>query len=228
MLNSLPVLGSGGTATRRRRAAAPGYDGRMQRHPPSRPADPAAAAAPGEPQADADFRQAMGGVRPRPASQRVEPPRRPLSTRPLSSEADERAVLAELLDDCIEPEAMESGDVLVYRAGGIQDSVWRRLRRGGYHIGAELDLHGLNREAARQRVAAFLAHCQDHDLRAVRIIHGKGNGSPNSGPVIKALLDGWLRKRRDVLAFCSARPHDGGTGAVYVLLRASQSPAPSR
>mgnify|MGYP000456310711 FL=1 len=135
-------------------------------------------------------------------------------------------MLAELLDDTLEPEAIESGDVLVYRAPGIQDTVWRRLRRGGYRIAAELDLHGLNRDAARHAVVQFLAHCQDHDLRAVRIIHGKGNGSPNSGPVIKALLDGWLRKRKDVLAFCSARPHDGGTGAVYVLLRASQRQLP--
>jgi DNA-nicking Smr family endonuclease len=196
----------------------------MQRPDPTqRPSGPQP-----EAEADIDFRQAVGDVRPRPASDRVEPPRRQLSTRPLSSEADERAVLAELLDDCIDPEAMESGDVLIYRGGGIQDSVWRRLRRGGYRISAELDLHGLNRDKARQEVTEFLAYCQDRDLRAVRIIHGKGNGSPNTGPVIKALLDGWLRKRKDVLAFCSARPHDGGTGAVYVLLRASHTPAASR
>jgi DNA-nicking Smr family endonuclease len=68
-------------------------------------------------------------------------------------------------------------------------------------------------------VAQFIAECRDRDLRCVRIVHGKGNGSPNSGPVLKGLLDGWLRRRRDVLAYVSARPVDGGTGAVYVLLR---------
>ncbi len=73
-------------------------------------------------------------------------------------------------------------------------------------------------------VNQFLADCQDRGVRCVRIIHGKGNGSPNTGPVIKALLDGWLRRRRDVIAFCSARPADGGTGAVYVLLRAVSRP----
>jgi DNA-nicking Smr family endonuclease len=166
----------------------------------------------------------MSGVQPKAASDRLPPKRHQPSTRPRSSEADERAVLEELLSDAIDPEMIESGDTLVYRAEGIQDSVWRRLRRGGYHIGAELDLHGLNRDAARYAVAEFLAQCQDRNVRAVRIIHGKGRGSPNSGPVIKALLDGWLRRRKDVLAFCSARSHDGGTGAVYVLLRASQTP----
>lgn len=189
---------------------------------------------PGQPEQESrggeqvEFRQAMDGVRPRAASDRLPPDRRRPSTRPRSTEADERAVLEELLSDTLEPEAIESGDTLVYRAPGLQDSVWRRLRRGGYHIGAVLDLHGLNRKLAQRAVAEFLAHCQDQNLRSVRIIHGKGRGSPNSGPVIKTLLDGWLRRRKDVLAFCSARPHDGGTGAVYVLLRASQSQGVSR
>ena len=190
----------------------------MPHIPTSKPAqDPAA-----EP-ADVDFRAAMSGVRPSTAPDRLEPVIRRPSTRPRSTEADEQAVLEEMMSDSLNPEDIESGDTLTYRGDGIQDSVWRRLRRGNYHIRAELDLHGLNRDAARQAVAQFLADCQNNDARCIRIIHGKGRGSPNSGPVIKALLDGWLRRRKDVLAFCSARPHDGGTGAVYVLLRASQT-----
>lgn len=177
-----------------------------------------------EGQDDVDFRQAMSGVKPQAATDRLEPLARRPSTRPRSIEADEQAVLMEMMSDSLDPEDIESGDTLTYRGDGIQDSVWRRLRRGNYHIRAELDLHGLNRDAARQAVAEFLAVCQNNDARCIRIIHGKGRGSPNSGPVIKALLDGWLRRRKDVLAFCSARPHDGGTGAVYVLLRAAQTP----
>ena len=172
---------------------------------------------------DEDFRRAMAGVAARAASDRLPPQSRPPSTRPLQSEEDERAVLAELLVGPYEPEAIEAADLLAYRAPGLQDSVWRKLRRGSFRIGAELDLHGLNRAAAQQAVAVFLADCQNQGRRCLRIIHGKGRGSPNTGPVIKALLDGWLRRRKDVLAFCSARPHDGGTGAVYVLLSASQS-----
>lgn len=165
------------------------------------------------------FRSAMAGVRRKPAAQHVTLRGGPVSARPRQTELDEQEVLKELLLDP-EPDALESGDTLLYRMDGVQDSVMRKLRRGQYALQAELDLHGLNREAARLEVVRFLAHCQDRGHRCVRIIHGKGNRSPNSGPVIKALVDSWLRRRNDVTAFCSARPVDGGTGAVYVLLRA--------
>jgi DNA-nicking Smr family endonuclease len=166
------------------------------------------------------FRGAMSDVRLRGPATHVAPHRPPPSTRPRQAELDDLAVLAEMLDGP-DPETFESGDTLTYRGDGIQGSVWRRLRRGGYRIEAELDLHGMNRDKARLAIVAFLARCQDRRQRCVRIIHGKGNGSPNSGPVLKRLVDGWLRKRRDVLAFSSARPEDGGTGAVVVLLRSA-------
>lgn len=163
------------------------------------------------------FREAVRDVRQKAPSEHVTLTGKRLSTLPRSRQADDAQVMRELLDE--PDELFESGDTLSYRAEGIQDSVVRKLRRGQYRIERELDLHGLNRDRAKEAVVRFLALCQDQDLRCVRIIHGKGNGSPNSGPVIKSLLDGWLRKRRDVLAFCSARQADGGTGAVYVLLR---------
>ena len=164
------------------------------------------------------FAEAMRGVAPIKAKHHVLPNGRVLSTRPRQSEADERAVLSEMLDEP-DPDWLESGDTLLYRAPGIQDGVLRKLRRGQYRIERELDLHGLNRNQAHSAISEFLAYCKDQDVRCARVIHGKGNGSPNSGPVIKTLLDGWLRKRHQVLAFCSARPVDGGTGAIYVLLR---------
>ena len=168
------------------------------------------------------FAEAMKGVAPLKAKQHVLLSGKVLSTRPRQSEADEQAVLREMMDDP-EPDQLESGDTLLYKMPGVQDSVMRKLRRGQYRVERELDLHGQNRNEARESVVRFLAWCKDQDVRCVRIIHGKGNGSPNSGPVIKARLDGWLRKRADVLAFCSARPVDGGTGAVYVLLRAAST-----
>lgn len=172
------------------------------------------------PDDDADlFRLATFGVRRQPPSQRYSEQTPPPPPEPRQRRADEREVLRELLSDP-DPEIVESGDTLSYRAPGVQDGVLRRLRRGHYRIDAELDLHGLNRERARHAVADFLAGCHARDRRCVRIIHGKGNGSPNSGPVLKALLASWLARRRDVVAYCSARPVDGGTGAVYVLLRA--------
>jgi len=156
-----------------------------------------------------------------PPSDRLPPVLKPLPVpHPRQRELDDAAVMAELMLEPLYPEDFESGDTLSYRGEGIQDSVWKKLRRGQFRLQAECDLHGLNRDDARLEISRFLAQCADQDRRCVRIIHGKGNGSPNSGPVIKRALDGWLRKRKDVLAFCSARLHDGGTGAVYVLLRA--------
>lgn len=163
------------------------------------------------------FRASISGVKPLAASHHAHERPKP-SARPLQKEADERAVLAELLNDP-EPDMLESGDTLIYQGPGLQDGVFRKLRRGQFRMQSELDLHGFNRDGAKLAVTRFLAHCQDQNYRSVRIIHGKGNGSPNSGPVIKRYLDSWLRKRQDVVAFCSARPVDGGTGAVYVLLR---------
>ena len=164
------------------------------------------------------FRDAMNGVRAQRPSERVALKPTPPAPSPRHSTADEAAVIAELLDGP-DPDTFESGDTLSYKAPGVQDRVLRQLRRGTYRLEGELDLHGLNRDKARHAVSGFLAYCHDMDRHCVRIIHGKGNGSPNSGPVIKRQLDGWLRKYRDVLAFCSARPEDGGTGAIYVLLR---------
>ncbi len=164
------------------------------------------------------FRRAMSDVRraPPPQHERERPP--PRAPEPRQRWADDREVLKEMLAEP-DPEWLESGDTLQYRAPGVQESVLRQLRRGRYRIEKELDLHGYNQEQAALALSDFLALCQDRDLRCVRIIHGKGNGSPNSGPVLKSRLDGWLRRRRDVVAFCSARPLDGGTGAAYVLLR---------
>ena len=168
------------------------------------------------------FGAAMAGVRRKTPNERVPraTPRPP--AEPRHSVADERAVLAELLSGP-DAEEFESDGTMTFTAPGVQDRVLRQLRRGAFRLDSELDLHGLNREKARAAVVAFIAESRVRDHRCVRIIHGKGNGSPNSGPVIKRLLDGWLRKLRDVLAFCAARPQDGGSGAIYVLLRRAQS-----
>ncbi|MGH8481071.1 MAG: Smr/MutS family protein, partial [Nevskiaceae bacterium] len=137
------------------------------------------------------------------------------SPRPLQHEADE----LEALRESREGPLPDVGDELSYRTGGIQDSVFRRLRRGAYRIGAELDLHGMRWDEAKVAMVRFLAASRDGGARCVRIIHGKGLRSKGDGPVLKQRIDGWLRQRSEVLAFCSARREDGGTGAVYVLLR---------
>jgi len=86
-------------------------------------------------------------------------------------------------------------------------------------VEAQLDLHGLTAAQARAALATFLRDCRIHGLRCVRIIHGKGRGSHNRQPVLKGKVNHWLRQRDEVLAFCTARPVDGGGGAVYTLLK---------
>jgi DNA-nicking Smr family endonuclease len=109
---------------------------------------------------------------------------------------------------------------LSFQRGGVRDQVMRRLRRGLYPIEDELDLHGLNQTAARDQLAQFIVRSRDAGRRCVRIVHGKGYRSGARGPVLKAAVNLWLRRHMDVMAFSSARMIDGGTGAVYVLLRA--------
>jgi len=111
-------------------------------------------------------------------------------------------------------------DALSFQRAGVRTQVVRRLRRGLVPIEAELDLHGLSQAAARDQLAEFLALSHAGGRRCVRIIHGKGFRSGARGPVLKVAVDGWLRRHLNVMAFTSARAIDGGTGAVYVLLRA--------
>lgn len=130
-----------------------------------------------------------------------------------------RETLEESLTGLPDPNEPLLGDGLWFARPGVQDATLRKLRRGYYSIGAELDLHGLRAEAARLALLEFIQTAHERRTRCVRIIHGKGYRSGPRGPVLKQKLNGWLRQRDDVLAFCSARIEDGGTGAVYVLLR---------
>jgi DNA-nicking Smr family endonuclease len=113
-----------------------------------------------------------------------------------------------------------TGDAaLTFQRPGVRIQMMRRLRRGLLPIEDELDLHGLSQTAARDRLADFIARSRDGGCRCVRIVHGKGYRSGVRGPVLKSAVNLWLRRHMDVMAFVSARAIDGGSGAVYVLLR---------
>ncbi len=112
-----------------------------------------------------------------------------------------------------------SEESLSFRRSGIQERLLSRLRNGHFSMEAELDLHGMTIPLAQQALTTFIADCQHYHIRYARVIHGKGWGSKDHKPVIKTWLNGWLREMEEVLAFCSARIEDGGTGALYVLLR---------
>jgi DNA-nicking Smr family endonuclease len=175
------------------------------------PSDPDAAA----------FVIAMSGVAPLPVANRVvlgEPPPPP---RPKQFAADEQAALQESLHGPIDlQDRLEGGDEANYLRTGLANTVLRDLRRGRWVIQDEIDLHGLNRDAARLMLAGFLAACLQQGQRCVRVIHGKGHGSPQKLSVLRQLVRGWLAQRDEVLAYCQARPQDGGEGALIVLLRA--------
>lgn len=114
---------------------------------------------------------------------------------------------------------MGPGDVLVFAGPGVQRRTIERLRRGRFPVEADLDLHGRTVTDAVAVLSRFIEDACRRGRRCIRIVHGKGFGSPHGRPIMKANVDRWLRNRPEVLAFCSALPPDGGTGAVYVLLR---------
>lgn len=113
----------------------------------------------------------------------------------------------------------DAGESLYFARPGLQQRLLQRLRRGQLPSEAELDLHGLTVAAAHFAITRFLSNCGELGIRSARIIHGKGYGSRERAPVLKSRLNHWLRERPEVLAFCSSRPDQGGTGAVNVLLR---------
>lgn len=145
-------------------------------------------------------------------------------TRPVPQKTleDQALVRQEMLSLEHDPAEIETGEEMLFMRPGLQHGLMRKLRRGQFAIGADLDLHGLTVAPARDALSGFLAECRASNVYCVRIIHGKGRSSPGKKPVLKVKLQAWLQQIDDVLAFCSARPCDGGTGAVYVLLRRSK------
>ena len=169
------------------------------------------------------FRRAMEGVTPlkrKPGIRRKPAPRKKPVHRhaPAAGEAQPRF--------SGHPDDQACPDRLYFeRAGGARKSVLKRLRAGKLPVESKLDLHGLNVEQARQQLIEFLDECRRFDYRHVLVVHGKGFRSESS-PVIKPMVNRWLREASEVLAFCSARPNDGGTGAIYVLLRKTRDEGP--
>jgi len=165
------------------------------------------------------FRRAMADVRPLP--QRPGLPARP-RPRPVAkfSRAGHNDILREGKIEPVDPAALETGEAMAFRRAQVREDVLRKLQRGQFAVEAEIDLHGLGQHAAHDSLRQFLNVSVLHGLRCVRVIHGKGLRSGPGGPVLKHVVNHWLRKVENVAAFASARPVDGGTGAVYVLLAA--------
>ena len=166
------------------------------------------------------FRHAVGDAVPLPPSGRASPSRARPAPAARQRELDEQAALAASLSDEIDIERLlETDEALSFRRETVAPEVLARLRRGHWVVQDQIDLHGLRTDEARDALVAFIARALKREQRCLRIIHGKGLGSIGREPVLKGKVLKWLVQREEVLAFCQARPTDGGSGALIVLLK---------
>lgn len=168
------------------------------------------------------FREATRGVKPLTRATRVAghaPKPRPRARLAGAARAQE---LEQILHGSPDEPELSAAEPSRFARDGVPESILRKLRRGEYRVQGELDLHGLTQAQARVQLHEFLLAALQRGARCVRIVHGKGLRSGAAGPVLRALVNGVLRRTRQVLAFASARQGDGGTGALYVLLDAGR------
>lgn len=171
--------------------------------------------------ADADmFRREIGEVAPLGAKPRASIARTPPAPLPVQTKLDEEAVLHEAISDEFDPEVLlDTDESLSYCRPGVSQEIVKKLRRGAWIVQAQLDLHGMRREEAREALSEFIREASKKGLRCLRVIHGKGLGSIGKEPVLKGKVRAWLVQKEEVIAFSQARAHDGGAGAVLVLLQ---------
>jgi len=164
------------------------------------------------------FSKAMQGVK------TLSSDRANLKAKPSTIKKRNEVVENKIADTLSDEFITECDDFLEFMRPGIQKSYLKQIRNGKIEIEDHLDLHGYRRDDARKTLLNFLEHAQQESLKLVRIVHGKGYHSDESQPILKAMLNKWLQSIPEVLAFVSAIPRDGGTGAVYVLLKIRKAP----
>lgn len=165
------------------------------------------------------FRRALADAKPLRATRRAAEVIRKPVPRARFSRADEAAVLRESLEADIDDTESHSGESLRFHRPSVGKRTLRKLARGNFSVQDEIDLHGMTVAEAKPRLAEFIERCARDGRLCVRVVHGKGRGSGERGPVLKQKVNRWLRQWDTVLAFVSTRQVHGGTGAVYVLLR---------
>ena len=169
-----------------------------------------------------DFRKAVADATPlrRKARAQLKAP----APQPVARQRglDEAAVLAESLDGWAAEDVLDTEEDLSFLRDGMSPEVLRKLRRGHWALQAQIDLHGLRRDGAREAMSAFIHDAARRGLRCVRVVHGKGHGSPGREPVLKGRVRRWLVQKEEVLAFVQAKGSDGGAGALMVLLDGSR------
>ena len=172
-------------------------------------------------QAEANlFRRAAGEVTPLRHAPRIALTQEPAAPIAVQHQLDEQRVLHESLSDEFDASTLlDVDDAMSYRRPGVGADVTRKLRRGDWSIQRQIDLHGLRRDDARDALGSFIREAHRHGIRCVRVVHGKGLGSPGKTPVLKSKVHSWLVQKNQVMAFVQAKPAEGGAGALVVLLK---------
>ena len=168
------------------------------------------------------FRDEVADVRPLITEKRVETVKNKPSPRPRHNQevfGSEESTNTAIMSDPVDLHDAAVEDVLFFARAGIQQKLQKKLRRGELPIEYELDLHGYSVAEAKTAIYEFIEECKNKHIRYVHIIHGKGYRSEQKIPVLKTHVAYWLPQHSDVLAFSSAQAKDGGTGAIYVILK---------
>ena len=170
------------------------------------------------------FARAVGPVQALPDRKHARLPKVPVEPVPRQFQQDEAAALRDSLSDGFDVSTLlDTDESLSFRRPGIGPDVTRKLRKGDWTIQREIDLHGLRSDEARVALAEFIRQAHRQGVRCVRVVHGKGLGSPGKMPVLKHKVHSWLVQKNQVMAFVQAKPAEGGAGALVVLLTPARS-----
>lgn len=177
-----------------------------------------------EPLAEEDlFSRAMQGVKPMDGKGRDIAPHKKVKIQPSDDEdKDTLDALNRLVNGHVEFDVQYSDEYIQGYVHGINSRTLKKLKDGKLSVQAHLDLHGLNALQARISLLNFIREQYLNSRKCVLLIPGRGKNSPLGAPVLRNEVQRWLTQeplKRIVLAFCSAQPRHGGTGALYVLLR---------
>lgn len=165
------------------------------------------------------FQRAVGPVKPLASRPRVELNSTPAPPKAFQQKRDDDRVLRESLSDDFDVSTLlDTDDELSYRRSGIGTDVTQKLRKGHWSLQGQIDLHGLRSDEAREALGQFIRDAYKRGWRCVRVVHGKGLGSPGKTPVLKSKVQRWLVQKNEVLAFVQAKASEGGAGALVVLL----------
>jgi len=170
------------------------------------------------------FTRAIGKVQTLDHAPRVRLPKAPRAPVATQLKKDEAQVIQDSLSDEFDVSTLlDTDEALSFRRPSVGPEVTRKLRKGDWSIQREIDLHGLRSDEARLALTTFIRDAHKQGIRCVRVVHGKGLGSPGKTPVLKSKVHSWLVQKNQVMAFVQAKPAEGGAGALVVLLTPSEA-----